>query len=342
MKLLKKVLLFVAIAVVLLLVVGISATIGWRPIIGPRSRALTDRTFEATPARLARGEYLAKGVTPCLVCHSESVNPEAMWVPKPGTEGAGQVWMEPEMQWLVAPNITPDRETGGGSWSDDAYARAIREGIGNDGRTLFPLMPYKNFRKMSDEDLASIVTYIRALPPIRKELPKSTIEFPLNRLINNEPEPLDGPVPEPDFSTPEKRGEYLVTIADCINCHTPFDTQNQPIMSMYFAGGNSITIPGRPKVTTANLTPGPNGIPYYTEELFLETIRTGIVRGRQISDVMPWRFFRNMSDDDLKAIFAYLKTLTPVDHYIDNTLVPTPCARCGLPHGGGERNRALN
>lgn len=71
----------------------------------------------------------------------------------------------------------------------------------------------------------------------------------------------------------------------------------------------------------------------------METIRTGHVRERQLSDVMPWRFFRNMTDEDLKSIFAYLKTLKAVDHDVDNSLPPTKCARCGHEHGGGERNK---
>ena len=330
---------YAVLAVGVLLTAGISATIGWRPILGPRARSLTSRTFQPSPERLARGAYLTSAVTPCLVCHSESSDPNAMWVPKPGTEGGGQKWPEPALPFVVVPNITPDRETGAGDWSDDAIARAVREGIGHDGRTLFPLMPYTKFRHMSDEDLASVVTYLRTLPPIRRQLPTSDIPFPVNRLINAEPKPLEAAVPEPDRSTPEKRGEYLVSLAVCGDCHTPLDDRNQPIAGLEFAGGTTIEIPGRPPVAAANLTPSPNGIPYYTEEIFLGAIRTGHVGARPISDIMPWRFFRHMTDEDLTSIFAYLKTLPPVDHSVDNALPPTPCARCGRPHGGGERNK---
>jgi hypothetical protein len=334
-----RILLSIVVGLVVLVAIGITATIGWRPIIGPKSRPLTNRTFESTPARLARGQYLTSGIAPCLVCHSDSARSAEMWVPKPGTVGGGQQWVEPEMTWLTIPNISPDKESGAGTWSDDAIARAVREGIGHDGRTLFPMMPYQHFRHMSDEDLASIVVYLRTLAPVHNALPKSKIPFPVNRLINSAPEPLDGPVPAPDLSTPEKRGAYIVTLAVCTDCHTPFDDKNQPIASMAFAGGNTFDIPGKPYVATANLTPSPNGIPYYTEDLFLETIRTGHARGREISDVMPWRFFRNMTDDDLKAVFAYLKTLKPVDHYVDNSLPPTDCPLCGHKHGGGDHNK---
>ncbi|MCC7010255.1 MAG: cytochrome c [Acidobacteria bacterium] len=339
MKRWQRVLAYTFVVLLVVLAGGISATVGWRPVLGPRARPLTDRTFTPSPERLARGAYLLSAVTPCLACHSESVEPGAMWVPKPGTEGGGQPWPEPALSWVVTPNITPDRDTGIGGWSDDAIARAVREGIGHDGRALFPLMPYQKFRRMSDEDLASVVTYLRTLSPLRRERPRSAIPFPVNRLINAAPEPLDAPVPEPDRSTPEKRGAYLVNLAVCADCHTPVDANNQPIAGMDLAGGNTVELPGRPIVAAANLTPAPNGIPYYTEEIFAGALRTGHVGARELSEVMPWRFFRHMTDEDLASIFAYLETLPPVDHYVDNALAPTMCARCGHVHGGGERNK---
>jgi mono/diheme cytochrome c family protein len=320
-----------------LLSTAITATIGWRPILGPRARPLTNRRFEPTPARLARGAYLTKGVTPCLVCHSESV-PNEFGVPKTGTEGAGQPWFESDLSWLTVPNITPDPETGAGNWSDDALARAIREGIGHDGRTLFPVMPYVRLHAMSDEDVAAVVSYIRTLPPVRKQVAPSAVPFPVNRLINSAPQPIEGSVPEPDRSTPEKRGQYIATVAACEECHTPRDSHDQAMEDMAFAGGNVLKVQGRAPVAAMNLTPSPAGIPYYTPEMFVEAMRTGHAAGRQLSDVMPWRFYRNMTDADLRDLFAYLKTLKPVDHFVDNSLPPTRCPRCGHEHGGGERN----
>lgn len=326
---------------VALLAAGISATIGWLPLIGPKARPLTDRRFEPTPARLERGAYIVKNVAACLFCHSD-LDPSQEGLPvMAGLAGAGRPLTAEDMPWLTAPNLTPDRETGAGTWTDDMLARAIREGIGHDGRTLFPMMPYANFAKMSDEDLAAVVTYIRSLPPVRREHPKSAIPFPVSRLINSAPQPIEGPVPPPDLSTPEKRGQYLVTLASCSDCHTPMDDRGQYVTSMPFAGGNLLKYgDARAPRASANLTPAPNGIPYYTEELFVETIRNGRVRDRQISDVMPWGHYRNMTDDDLKSIFAYLKTLAPIDHYVDNALPATACVKCKLSHGGGERNKA--
>lgn len=323
-----------------LIVVGVPALVGLRPFIGPKMRPLTSRHFEATPERLARGRYLAtSGRVPCVFCHSPLDTTGGGLQPFPGREFSGRNWVQDGVPFLVAPNLTSDTETGIGTWTDDQLARAIREGIGHDGRTLFPVMPYQRFRQMSDEDLASVIVFLRSLPPVHNPLPPSHVPFPLNKLINSAPEPV-GTVPEPDMSTPEKRGAYIVAISACADCHTTRDDQGNMPKGMDFAGGTALTLAGRKTVYSANLTPSPNGIPYYTEELFIETMRTGKVRGRMLDSMMPTHYFRNMTDQDLKAIFAYLKTLEPVDHYVDNSLPPTKCARCGLVHGGGERNKA--
>src|SRR5437867_9893064 len=104
------------------------------------------------------------------------------------------------LPWLIAPNITSDKETGVGAWSDDTLARAIREGIGHDGRALFLAMPYPHYRQMSDEDLASVIAYLRTVPAVRNQLPTTTMPFPLNFFIQNVPEPVTTAVPAPDQS----------------------------------------------------------------------------------------------------------------------------------------------
>jgi hypothetical protein len=188
---------------------------------------------------------------------------------------------------------------------------------------------------MSDEDLASVVVYIRSLPPVKKVLPKTELPFPLSRLINGAPKPIEAAVTEPG---PAKRGEYLVTMGSCFDCHTPQD-KGQPVPGLAFAGGFVFTSPGG-AVASANITQDATGIPYYDEALFLEMMRTGQVKARKIHDHMPWSFYRTQTDDDLKAMFAYLKTLPPAQHTVDNSLPPTACARCGQRHGGGDKNKA--
>jgi mono/diheme cytochrome c family protein len=320
---------------VLVLAVGVTLTVGWRPVIGPKARPLTARRFEPTPARLDRGRYLAENVMGCFGCHSkyDLANPAESY--PAARKGGGDSLEAHGVPWLVAPNITPDRETGVGAWTDDELARAIREGVSRDGRALFPMMPYRNYQRLSDEDLASVVVYLRSVEPVRNRLPKSDIPFPLSRLINAAPKPLAAPVPEPDRSSPAKYGEYLVTVSDCAGCHTPRDGRGRPLAGLEFGGGSPV--PGG-QVATANITPDATGIPYYDEALFLEVIRRGHVRARKLSPAMPWWLYRGMRDEDLKAVFAYLRTLRPARHTVDNAEPPTHCKRCNMKHGGGDRN----
>ena len=159
----------VIIALVLVLFAGISATIGWRPFLGPKARPLTNRRFDRTPDRLTRGKYLVEDVVGCFDCHGDHdwTKHDAPLIE--GTRGVAPLeFMLKGLPGRVVPsNISSDPETGAGAWSDDQLARAIREGIGHDGRALFPFMPYPDYRYMSDEDLAAVVVYLSSLPPVR-------------------------------------------------------------------------------------------------------------------------------------------------------------------------------
>jgi len=126
---------------------AISFTIGWRPFIGPKMRAASTAPFERTPQRLARGRYLVVGLAGCESCHSQK-DWKSHGAPNlPGMEMAGQeIPIDGLPGRIVASNVTPDEETGAGRWTDGEMSRAIREGIGHDGRTIFPMMPYSEYR----------------------------------------------------------------------------------------------------------------------------------------------------------------------------------------------------
>jgi len=319
------------------LTIAITFTIGWRPFIGPKVRPLTDRKFEASSARMERGKYLVEGSLHCFECHAEPDYKSPGAPPLSGTKGGGRNWSERGFSWLFSPNITPDQATGAGKWTDDMLARAIREGIGYDGRALFPLMPYRSFSHLSDEDLASVIVYLRSIEPISQELPKTKAPFPLSLLLNIFPEPVNAPVPSPDTSTAIARGQYLAQISDCEGCHTPRGRTSPVLEGFEFAGGN-VMGQGESTVAATNITPDPTGISYYDEALFLKAMRTGHVGARQLNPIMPWVYLRNMTDNDLKDLFAYLHTVTPVKHAVDNTEQPVECPKCGQVHGFGDRN----
>lgn len=328
---------YIIVIVAVVLAIAITFTIGWRPFIGPRMRATTSRKFESTPQRLARGKYLFTAMAGCQDCHSEhdATKPDMLVIP--GTEGSGQIFIiDGVPAKLVAPNLTPDAETGLGKWSDDEIGRAIREGVTREGRTMFPLMPYQNFRHMSDEDLASVVVYMRSLAPVHHALPETVVFAPVKYFINDVPQPITAPVPPPDSSSPAARGAYLVLMASCSDCHTPAK-RGQPIAGMEFAGGMVMSGPWG-SVATANITPDPSGISYYDENLFRDVLRTGMVHARKLNAVMPTESLKNLTDEDISAIFAFLKTVKPVSHRVDNTEAPAMCKKCGFKHGLGDKN----
>jgi mono/diheme cytochrome c family protein len=323
--------------VVLLMVLSVTLTIGWRPFIGPRMRPTTSRQFERTPQRLERGRYVAIGISDCTGCHSVRDWKTHGAPVIAGNEFSGQNFPLPGLPGrIVASNITPDVETGAGGWTDDQLARAIREGIAHDARVIFPIMPYGAYKKMSDEDVASVVVYLRSLPAIRNPLPQTEINFPVNYLIRSAPEPVTVPVDSPNISDRMKYGEYLVTIGGCAVCHTP-QVRGQAVPGMELSGGNVMNGPWG-NVATTNITPDASGIGYYDEALFLQVIRTGYVKARELKAIMPYEGYKNLSDDDLKAMYAYLRTLKPVKHRVDNSLPPTYCKLCRQTHGAGDQN----
>ncbi len=318
--------------------------------------------FVALPAlasqaddRLARGRYLANGVGRCFWCHSP-LNDGDPATPRPETLGTGDV-LDPETP-VVAPNLTPDAETGLGRWSETEVVRAIREGVGRDGRALRGDHPSAYYSVMTDEDALAVVAYLRSLRPVRRSLPRSTPAKSRTETV----QPPTSPAKATSIRTPLERGRYLVQLGECLGCHTTTTRQGTPFRELAFGGGRRFRLekgfgfeyapdpsftpsaklasPDETKlVASANITQDPSGIAFYTEGVFLQTIRTGRVAGvRALSSAMPWVFFKEMTDDDLKAVFAYLSTVPGVRHRVNNTEPPTYCPLCGRRHGLGELN----
>jgi mono/diheme cytochrome c family protein len=262
-----------------------------------------------TQARIERGKYLFN-LADCDGCHSERDFSRFGGPVVESGRGKGTVF-PPELGLpgtIAPPNITPDKETGIGSWTDGEKIRAIREGIGRDGRVLFPMMPYRFFRKMSDEDVQSLVAYLNTLPPIRNAVPRSRVDFPVSLLIRSEPQPA-GAVPPPDRTNRLEYGEYLVNLVGCAGCHT---SDNK----MPFAGGTKFTLPPG-TVVSANITPHPEtGIGKWTEEYFLDRFyqykeyaeKGPPSVGPEGFTLMPWLNLSQLPPDDLKAIYTFLRS----------------------------------
>jgi mono/diheme cytochrome c family protein len=322
----------------LVAVAGALTAVGWEVVLGPNARPVSSTPFEVTEARLARGKYLVEGPMHCFLCHSEHDVTTPDYPVIQSRKGAG--WRMPiaELNDISARNITPDVETGIGSWSDDEIARAIREGVRKDGTALFPLMPYLDFAALDDEDVKSIVVYLRTIPPVRNVVAKRELPGPLEYLVNTMPQPITSPQPSHPSATPVERGKYLVTLAGCGACHTA-SVEGEPLPGLAFGGGGHFTdLAQGTDVFSLNITPDPSGIAHYDEAFLKQTLRTGRVGGRILNHVMPFEWFRNMTDEDIGDIWAYLQTITPVKHRVSNTDPPTPCPVCNQSHGLGDLN----
>ena len=299
-----------------------------------QARALRDITVPRTAERVERGRYLSEGLMQCFICHSERDWTRPGAPPIAATRGAGVVW--PGRPWLVAPNLTPDNETGIGQWTDDMLIRAIREGISHDGRVLHPQMWYRSFRRLPDEDVEAIVAYLRSLKPIRNPLPRTNLP-PDTAKDLDVPEPITAPIPPMAPTTAVERGRLLAGLADCSGCHTSWYTPKNPGL---FGGGNPVTRGTRVSLS-ANITTDDSGIAHYDAAFFREVMRTGKARGRTLDPIMPTAVFRNLSDEDLDALFAYLRALPKVKHLIDNIDKPTKCRICEGEHPLGQYNRPV-
>ena len=298
------------------------------PTIGPYAARRSNRS-----ATLEQGRYLVDSVTICFECHSERDFSKPGWPIPPGRVGSGRIlWGEGSPNQVIAPNITPDVATGIGEWSDEEIARAIKDGIGKDRRLLNPEMPSRYFYSLGDDEVHSIVLYLRSIPPVRNQLPETAKYVP----AKHPPTIAMDSIRLTKSSTMVTRGAHLVRLAGCETCHTPAN-EGGFIPGLEFAGGK-VFRHGNQAAASSNLTPDPSGIGYYDESLFLKAIRTGRVGVRAMNSAMPWHFYRNLTDADLKAIFAYLQALPPVKHHVDNTEPPTLCAKCSNLHGFGNRN----
>jgi mono/diheme cytochrome c family protein len=273
-------------------------------------------------AKIERGDYLVNAVANCMHCHADRDFRKFGGPPVPGTEGKGG-----QKKGVYVSNITP---TVLGSWTDAEIKRAITTGITNMGDTLFFTMPYMNYKYLTTYDAESIIAYLRTLKPLADSVPKRSLnqlqpgkltslyhEFYENDVYQQLADPLPG--------SNEEKGKYLVTIGGCAGCHTNLDREKLSFKrDSLFAGGQLSNKPGNNfKVISANITPDSvTGIGLWTEEVFLSKFQQ--YRDREAYDYnpgkynseMPWTIFSNMTDDDIRSIYRYLRTIKPIHNEI--------------------------
>lgn len=281
-------------------------------------------TIEYTPDRIERGAYLANHVAVCMDCHSQRDFSLFSGPPAPGTLGVGGDKFDHEMGLpgvFYAKNITP---FGISDYTDGELYRLITTGVTNDGRPMFPLMPYRYYGKMDPEDIYDIIAYVRSLPSVESQVPDSKADFPVSlilRTIPQNPEMVKKPSPADQVAY----GAYLVNASGCIECHTQVTPEGMIIEELAFAGGRDFPFPDGTLCTSSNITQCPDtGIGNWTEEMFLGRFKQYVDSGYVIpkvapgefNTIMPWTMYAGMKEEDLKAIYAYLKTIPPITNEV--------------------------
>lgn len=247
-----------------------------------------------------RGRLLAEGIVACGNCHT----PRGPQGELPGmTLAGGGPIEEPGLFRIFPSNLTPDRETGIGAWTDAQVIRAIREGIRPDGRVLGPIMPIELYRGISDADAADLVAYLRSLPPVRNVVPASTYSFPLPPAYG----PPLGTVPGP-ADNPVARGGYLAgPLGHCIECHSPPLATGGRDWSRTGWGGPPMGGPAGP-VVPADLTPTHLGA--WTDAEIARAVTQGVSRdGRRLSPPMGYAYYARMPPAQIADLIAYLRAL---------------------------------
>ncbi len=273
-----------------------------------------------------RGEYLTLHVAMCLDCHSKRDFTKYSGPIVPGSEGGGGEEFSQKLGVpgvVYARNITPDKETGIGSWTDDDILKAMTQGISKNGDTLFAIMPYYNLNHMAKEDLLNIIAYLRTLKPINNKVPVRHLMAPTMAFYNPQflQPSIDGNK-VPAQTDAIGYGKYLVTFADCETCHTPM-TPKGPDMTRPFAGGFLFDA-GTFKSNSANLTSdSATGLGTWTEERFMNKFTQyrdeknyNFNPGLQ-NTYMPVAAYAGMTDSDLKAVYAYIHTLKPISNKVE-------------------------
>ncbi len=278
-------------------------------------------TIDYTPERFERGKYLANNVAVCIDCHSERDWSRFSGPLVPGTEGQGGEIFDQSMGFpgkFVAKNITQYKLN---EWTDGEILRAITTGVSRDGKALFSIMPHPNYGRMDREDLNSIITYIKTLQPIEKEVDPSIPDFPMNFILNTIPK-------KAAFTTIPPRedkvnyGKYLVNTASCFDCHTK--QEKGKFIGEHFAGGFEFKFPDGSILQSANITPHETGIGKWSKEDFISRFKLYAdssyvahkVNPGEFQTPMPWTFYAHMTEEDLSSIYDYLQTLKPVNQVV--------------------------
>lgn len=257
---------------------------------------------------IARGRHLIRGAAHCVYCHS-TANVDSIMNAGGEVALSGDRLFKLPVGKIYSKNITPDKETGIGNFTDGEIARVLRYSVHPDGTVVYGFMQFHN---ASDEDLTAIISYLRSRPAIKNPVPEHKLNLLGNvvKAFMVKPDGPSGPVPAAVTNdTTAAYGKYLaISIAECNGCHTRRDVSGA-FTGAPFAGGETMEEEGFTTVPP-NLTPDSSGRIFgWTQQHFIDRFRMGKLIPQS---PMPWNSFKNMTDDELKAIYKFLQTVKPV------------------------------
>lgn len=274
---------------------------------------------------VAQGKYIAT-IAGCTSCHTplkaEYQNPQTLTLEQIQTIAFNETQATEQSKLMAGGrpfdlgpagivftrNITPDVETGIGAWTDDQIKIAIKTGIDNKGKLLFPVMPYHVYNGMADADLEAVVAYLHSVGAVNNPVPDRTVS------TEGMPSPpYQTGITAPDASDQGERGAYLVnSVMGCTDCHTPVDpTTGAPQMDKYLAGRQPYEGPWG-IVYGGNITPDDEtGIGTWTDEEVKRAILTGVGKDGRRLILMPWFAYSAMTTEDADAVVFYLRNVLP-------------------------------
>jgi mono/diheme cytochrome c family protein len=262
------------------------------------------------PETAKRGEYIFNAGG-CTSCHTDEKNK--------GPLLAGGTAIKTPFGTFYGPNITPDRTQGIGAWTEAQFVRAMREGVEPDGDHFFPVFPYTSFTKMRDEDLKDLWAYLQTVPASNTPSKPHEVGFPFNlrfvqffwKKLFFTPGVFQ---PDPSKSAEINRGGYIVqAFSHCGECHTPRNKLGGIDKAMAYAG--NLDGPDGEKVP--NITPDPDtGVGKWSDGELFEVLKSGMEPDGDFVGSSMGEVVRNttskLTDADLKAVIAYLRSLPPI------------------------------
>ena len=254
---------------------------------------------------IERGSYLVNTIMTCGNCHSPKGPPEVV----AGKEFSGGIRFDEPPFDVTASNITPDKETGIGAWSGADIKKALLDGVRPNGVRLAEIMPTNFYRILTPSDLNAIVAYLRSLKPVRNKVPDPIYKIALPHVIFPGAEK---PFAQRDLNDKVKRGFYLATIGHCMECHTPMTSTHVDYENSLGKGGREFPGPWGVSKSVNITSHRTAGIGAWSDAEVKRSITQGISRdGRKMLPPMGYAYYAKMTERDLDAIVAYLRTVPP-------------------------------